>query len=207
MIQTLDGHIAGQDGKCNFGSREDRRRMDQLRAQADAVLISRATLLADNPNLFDRRHPQSQRQPVPVVVLKNPSLKIPSDLRIFQRPHPRGIFIVMGTKPVGGEFHPPWTTLYCTNAQEIILALGRLGLHKLLIEGGPTLNTLFLKEDLVDEIRLTIAARLMGNSTPQRLIAPFAGAEQYQWLLKSCHRRGNEIFLRYLRDRRATPAI
>lgn len=50
MAMTLDGRVMRPDGRWHgLTSREDRRRMDEHRSHARALLLGKASLIADDP--------------------------------------------------------------------------------------------------------------------------------------------------------------
>lgn len=196
MVMTLDGHIATSEGQCNFGSREDRRRMDILRSRADAILVTRSTVEKDNPLLYDRRDPAKPNQPIPIIVLKNLEKPMDFSLKVFQKPHRKGIFAIFG-KPKEKINHPFWESCFFSSAKELVEHLQKKNLYHLLIEGGPTLNSMFLQENLVDELRLTLSPYVLGNPSNKRIFSLSHGI--YSFRLKSVERRKDEVFLRYLK--------
>lgn len=75
------------------------------------------------------------------------------------------------------------------------------GYRDVLVEGGPTLLGSFLKEDLIDEIFLTIAPKVFGNKNSSTLTLVegylFPKNKIIKLLLISVKKVGNELFLRY----------
>ena len=79
--------------------------------------------------------------------------------------------------------------------------LHKEGFKNVLVEAGPTLLSTFLEHDLIDEIFLTLAPKIFGNSNN----ATYTMAEGYlfppnnikQCRLLSVKQVGDEVFLRY----------
>ncbi|RJR16218.1 hypothetical protein C4579_00690 [Candidatus Microgenomates bacterium] len=75
------------------------------------------------------------------------------------------------------------------------------GYKHVLIEGGPHLFGAFLKENLIDELFLTIAPKIIGNEAGKTLTLVegklFNPNSVKKWQLISVKNFGNEIFLRY----------
>ena len=61
-----------------------------------------------------------------------------------------------------------------SNLHFILDELGRRGVSQLLVEGGPTVISSFLKERLVDEARIYIASKIMGMHGNVDLAGPMA---------------------------------
>lgn len=83
--------------------------------------------------------------------------------------------------------------------------LYRNGYKHVLVEGGPTLLGSFLKENLIDEIFLTIAPKIYGSKSQNTLTlveGVFFKPQQIKTLsLVSLKKIGNELFLRYMVSR------
>jgi riboflavin biosynthesis pyrimidine reductase len=77
-------------------------------------------------------------------------------------------------------------------------------MKQVLVEGGPTLLGSFFEKDLIDEMFLTIAPKIINGKTDEFLtmnegilIPP---QNVLSWNLKSIKTKGNELFLRYQRN-------
>lgn len=85
--------------------------------------------------------------------------------------------------------------------QELTHKLHEKGYKHVLVEGGPTLLGSFLKENLLDEIFLTIAPKIYGteNLTTKTLVEGtlFPPNDIKKLKLLSAKQIGNELFLRY----------
>ncbi len=79
--------------------------------------------------------------------------------------------------------------------------LYKKGYKNVLVEGGPTLLTSFLKENLIDELFLTIAPKIYGTeegvtlSLIENYLFPEDAIKKLK--LKSIKKAGSEVFLRY----------
>lgn len=87
------------------------------------------------------------------------------------------------------------------NLSELTLQLHEKGYQHVLVEGGPTLLGSFLKENLLDEIFLTIAPKIYGteNLTTKTLVEGILFPPKHIKKLKliSVKKLENELFLRY----------
>ena len=77
------------------------------------------------------------------------------------------------------------------------------GVERLLVEGGSEINSSLLSEDLVDELFLTVAPKVkLGRGVPTYAGGdPLPREEMLQFKLVSCIPSGDEVFVRYRRDR------
>lgn len=184
--------------------------MDRRRKWADALIVSRRTLVIDNPNLFVRTM-DTPMHPLPVIVMRNQEEKIPSGLRVFKKPHPPGEIWIEGE----GELAPEdvieeasdsstkahiqrWKIFRFQNLEEIPESLTQRGKKKLLLEGGPKLNFHFFRLQLIDELFITLIPELWGGETNDRLLEGSEMLSGVKLRLLSSERRGDVIFLRYL---------
>ena len=140
---TLDGRVAAVDGTSRWiTGTEARADVHDLRARCGAVVVGTGTALADDPRLTVRRGDPADagRQPLRVVVGRR---RLPPASRLLDD---AAETLVMAT-------HDP---------AEVLEALHARGIHRVLLEGGPTLSAAFLAAGLVDEVVAYIAPALLG---------------------------------------------
>ena len=141
---SLDGRTAAADGTSQWVTGPDARAdVHSRRSRSDAILVATGTLAADDPSLTART-PEGEllpHQPVPVVVGER------------------------GIHPGAAVLHHPLHTLeYRTHDLEAVLAdLYDRGIRTAFVEGGPTLASALLAEDLVDEVVVYLAPLLLGG--------------------------------------------
>jgi diaminohydroxyphosphoribosylaminopyrimidine deaminase/5-amino-6-(5-phosphoribosylamino)uracil reductase len=146
--QSLDGRAAAADGTSQWiTGPEARADVHRRRAEADAIVVGTGTLLADDPQLTARIDGAlAPHQPVPVVIGSRP---IPPDAAV--RRHPA---IAPGGEPLA----------YATHDLAAVLAdLRERGLHRVFVEGGPTLASAFLRAGLADRVLVYVAPVLLGG--------------------------------------------
>ncbi|MFO7768742.1 MAG: dihydrofolate reductase family protein [bacterium] len=210
MATSLDGRIApASREKVRLGTDEDIRRMDTLRAWADAVVVGAGTLRAEDPPmglrdeelLARRRETGGPEQPALVVVTR--SMEVPAD-RAF-RTGGRVIVAAPASAP-----EPPDEIAAAAEVWRIgeaavdpLLLTERLeaeGLERVLLEGGGALAAHFFDADLVDELYVTITPWLLGGEeapTMADLGRPMDPPARFE--LVDMDVREDEVFLRYVR--------
>jgi diaminohydroxyphosphoribosylaminopyrimidine deaminase / 5-amino-6-(5-phosphoribosylamino)uracil reductase len=147
IAQSLDGRITRPPGEPNWITGVTaHRRVQQLRATVDAILIGAETLRRDNPRLTVRGI-RAARQPWRVVVTRKGDL--PSDARLFTD-HFRARTLVYQSRP--------W--------EEILADLGQRGVTRLLVEGGGGVLGELFDADLIDEVWNFFAPWLIGGDKP-----------------------------------------
>ena len=140
---TLDGRVAATDGTSRWitgtAARAD---VHTLRARCGAVVVGTGTALVDDPQLTVRRPDgtDAATQPLRVVVGRRP---LPPTARLLDD---AAATLVLPT-------HDP---------AEVLATLHARGIHRVLLEGGPTLSAAFLAAGLVDEVVAYVAPALLG---------------------------------------------
>jgi diaminohydroxyphosphoribosylaminopyrimidine deaminase/5-amino-6-(5-phosphoribosylamino)uracil reductase len=168
IAASLDGRTALANGSSKWITGDAARRdVQNWRARSCAVLTGIGTVLADDPQL-NVRELSTQRQPLRVVL--DSGLRISPKSRILQN----GKTLIYTACP-DAEKHQ---AIKLCGAEVVTLAgadgkvdlsgvlsdLGQRGINEVLVEAGRTLNGAFLKADLVDELVLYLAPRLLGNA-------------------------------------------
>lgn len=149
--QSLDGRAAASDGTSKWITGDAARAdVHRRRAEADAIIVGTGTLLADDPALTARRPDGTlyDHQPVPVVLGQR---GIPDDAAVLRHPRP---VIHRDGENLGGE---------SPNEPSVLAQLRDLGVHRVFIEGGPTIASAFLRAGLCDEVLVYVAPTLLGG--------------------------------------------
>jgi diaminohydroxyphosphoribosylaminopyrimidine deaminase / 5-amino-6-(5-phosphoribosylamino)uracil reductase len=181
MAQTLDGFTALPSGESRWITGEySRRRVHELRAVYDAVMVGTRTALVDDPSLT-LRYGVEGRNPKRVVLDRQ--LTLPSDLRIFSDEH-RHLTIVITAEslidsPRASELRDSGVQVFGApvtprglKLPEVLRILGENGVASLLVEGGAGLAGAYIKEGLAQKLILFLAPKLFGHGMPA-----FAGLE------------------------------
>jgi 2,5-diamino-6-(ribosylamino)-4(3H)-pyrimidinone 5'-phosphate reductase len=213
MAMTADGKItSAQRERPDFASRLDRKTMDKYRAEADAILVGAGTLRADDPPL-DVRDPEMKeyRQALGksdglLNVVVTASASIDPGSRFFTSAHAAGLIVATV------EDAPPDRVALLRGVAEVWQAgrgsvdLGELlarlkarGVERLLVEGGGELNWGFVRDQLLDELYLTIAPALLGGRDAPTVCEGegLAMADQRRLRLLDAVVLEGEIFCRY----------
>ncbi|HUX70262.1 MAG TPA: bifunctional diaminohydroxyphosphoribosylaminopyrimidine deaminase/5-amino-6-(5-phosphoribosylamino)uracil reductase RibD, partial [Cellulomonadaceae bacterium] len=144
IASSLDGRVAAADGTSRWiTSAEARAHAHLLRGRVDAIAIGSGTMLADDPALTSRT-PSGElagHQPLRVVIGR---AEVPAGARL------RG---------AGGEL----IALRTHDLDEVMSSLAAREVRHLLVEGGPTLATAFLRAGVVDEVHAYVAPILLGS--------------------------------------------
>lgn len=142
---SLDGRAAAEDGTSQWiSSAQSRTQVHHQREHADAIVVGTGTVLADNPALTARKPSGelAEHQPIPVIF---GSRDIPKDFAVHSHPH----------KPI------------VLRSRDLKAGLSELydhGIRSVYVEGGPTLISSFIQENLVDRYFIFLAPTLLGGS-------------------------------------------
>ena len=180
---TADGKTdTAARGGATISSPPDLARVDRLRAESDAIMVGGRTLLDDDPRLTvksaelraARRARGLSENPIKVGVISKATLRLDSrfltaglaSVLLFttQQTDPAQIARLRQAGAdvcVLGETH--------VDLPAALRRLQEIGVQRLLVEGGGTLNAELLRLGLVDEIRLYLAPLIFGGATAPTL--------------------------------------
>lgn len=191
---------------------EDPRRMRQIRAMADAVLIGAGNLRADDPDLaIDakermRRREAGEREPFRMV-MTGAGEGIRPNQKMFDPALGGPSFVLHSERmsPEARERLAPLATLV-TLGQRVVdvprmleWMLREWGVRTLLCEGGGVTCAQLFAARAVDELFVTLVPRVLGGAlAPTLAEGPgFLPDEIPDATLGSIDRVGHELFLRY----------
>lgn len=169
--QTLDGRIATASGDSRWiTSAASRRFAHRLRAEVDAVAVGMGTVRSDNPALTVRH--VKGRNPYRIVLSR--SLKFPPACRLLTDNKDYRTIIAGGEDAIErfsrtkkGRNLILWGVRLnrqgMPQIRDFLDKAADFGLQSILLEGGGTLATAFLKAGLVDKYVLITAPILCGQ--------------------------------------------
>lgn len=185
LASTLDGRIATASGESRWITGPAARRMvHELRMRHDAVLIGAGTARADDPDLTVRDM-GADRQPVRIVASRH--VRLSEDSRLFNSAANPPVWVVCGEDAAATNEANRWRDAGATvipvpaeNGQispaAMLAALGQAGLTRVLCEGGGMIAASLLAADLVDELVVFSAGKVIG-AEGQPSIGPLGLAE------------------------------
>lgn len=174
--QSLDGRIATPTGESRWiNGKSALDHVHRLRSHVDAVVVGIGTVLADNPQLTVRRVPG--RSPARVII--DPNGKLTPDVHCFADDGARCIVVRGDQLPVT---HAAETLIIpSTNGtlapRAIVQGLFKLGLGKILVEGGASTVSRFIDADAVDRLHILMAPMILGSGVTGLSLSPIAKLE------------------------------
>ena len=192
---TVDGKLAAASGLSQWISGpESRAEVHQLRANADAVMVGKGTLLADSPTLTSRCGNTAEQQQ-PWRVLVDPPASDKALAGILSTPNPV-IWICENSQPLEPWLRPNDEILRTKRPAEGRLDLkGAMddlkkdfGIEKLMVEGGPRLHGELLALGMVDAVVRYEAPLLLGGPESACLGKSFQSPAEALALSEPCQR-------------------
>jgi len=212
---TADGKAStSKRTPARFTSARDKQRLLEVRALADAILVGRGTLETDrmsmdlpDQRLRERRIKEGKSE-CPLRVILSPSGNISISLSVFEKGNaPIVIYSTERMAPAQRRLLSEHAAVHLSGSNDLDLfwLLWHLYEHyqvrSLVCEGGPTLVKALAQADVIDEIYLTIAAKIFGGLAAPGLTGlpgEFLPASR-QFQLIDIDRGENECYLRYRR--------
>lgn len=213
MAMSVDGKVSSIAREpTTFTSREDKRRLMEIRSHCDALVVAARTakdyetMGISNPKLRSARRRRGQAEH-PLRVIVSGSLHLSPALPIFKASISPILIVCCETAPLSqqrkliglGEL------IVCGKKElDVPLLLHILAtkyhVKTLLCEGGPTLNDAFFRAKVVDEFYLTLCPYIIGGERAPTLVDGI-GFTQLQDAVRgrlvSSRKGRSEWFLKY----------
>ncbi|MBN2127696.1 MAG: bifunctional diaminohydroxyphosphoribosylaminopyrimidine deaminase/5-amino-6-(5-phosphoribosylamino)uracil reductase RibD [Candidatus Diapherotrites archaeon] len=177
---SLDGKITDFQEKSKWISgKESLKKVQELRKEFDAVLVSSNTVKKDNPKLTCRI--KGCENPIRIILDAELTTKINS--KVYTEKGKTIVFCAMNTNEkkikefeakginvikVKGKKINGFNEL---NLSEVVKKIAGQGINSVLVEGGSKLNYSFLKEKLVNKIYLFVAPIILGGKNSKQFVA------------------------------------
>ena len=180
---SIDGYLDSADPhKLPMSNSADFDRVDQLRADSDAILVGASTVRRDDPRLLVRSEERRRRRAAsglaesPAKVTVTASGDISPDAAFFREGDaekivycPRAVEHALAAKLDDAA------TVVGLDGDEIamcdvVLDLELRGIKRLMVEGGGHVHTQFLTDQLADELQLVVAPFFVGESRAPRFV-------------------------------------
>jgi 5-amino-6-(5-phosphoribosylamino)uracil reductase len=178
---SIDGYIGSAASRLLLSNDADFDRVDAVRASCDAILVGAKTVRTDNPRLLvrseERREQRAARgipeSPMKVTVTRHADLDARADF--FKLGDAEKIVYCASpwVADARDRLGPVATVVDAGDNVEmrtLSADLAARGVDRLMVEGGGTVHTQFLTEDIVDELQLTVAPVFVGDSEAPRFV-------------------------------------
>jgi diaminohydroxyphosphoribosylaminopyrimidine deaminase/5-amino-6-(5-phosphoribosylamino)uracil reductase len=199
IAQSIDGRSALATGESKWITGEySRKRVHELRAEYDAVLVGSGTVLADDPELTVRlaegRHPTR-------VVLDREN-KLPATHKAFDEQAPHIRVVGPGMKRLDFDLEVAMSGDHLS-LKELLPALSERGISSVLIEAGSKLAASVMTDDIADELLFFTAPVLLGGDAQPSvgILGLTSLSSAARWTLRSAELfEGGDILTTYRRS-------
>ena len=204
---SIDGKIATRTGDSKLSSKQDCIRLHKLRSKVDAILVGKNTVMHDDPMLtvrhirgknptriildskgeisFNSKILQTSTQ-IPTIIAASKRITTSSLQKLSKFPVD---VIVTGSDPV--------------NLKSLLKQLSKRKITTVLVEGGGTIHWEFIRQNLFDELTVTISPFLIGGGADAVSFVAGYGFDKISkspnLQLASVKRLKNHLVLNYLR--------
>lgn len=199
---SLDGKLTtGTNDRVSLGSSEDLRRMSALRNWADAIVVGGRTYRNWPDPMLARQEDLSEpfNSKIKLNVIVSRSMDVPLTAKFFAEKTVLPLFMTI-QENVPDDF--PCEVVACRNEITpawIVEVLEKRGVKNILIEAGGNLMFQFLRDNMIDEMHVTVCPKLIGGRTAPTLAdgEGFDLARVRDLKLLKHETIGDEIFLHY----------
>jgi riboflavin-specific deaminase-like protein len=214
FAMTIDGTVSTTKlSPANFTSKQDKRRLLEIRSLGDALLVGASTVQADNMSMGlpdeDLRKARRERgqSEYPLRVVVSSSGDISTQLNIFN--HQFSPIVIYSTRRMNAANQEALKTraeLRLSEGERVHLPYLLNDLYQnyrvrtLVCEGGPRLARSLVEIGAIDELFLTVAPILFGGAEAPGLLGragPFLSASRI-YRLESMKVLSGECYLHYL---------
>ena len=203
---SIDGKISTRSNDSKLSSQEDSIRLHKLRSKVDAILIGKNTLLQDDP-LLTVRHTKGKN---PTRIILDSKGTISKNSKIIKTSDKIPTIIAVSKKISKVNLSklkklPVEIIISGENSVNLKLLMKKLSTKKIetiLVEGGGTVNWEFIKNNIFDELIITLSPYLIGGNDATSLVEGkgFSKIDNSPNLkLKSVKRLKNHLVINYIK--------
>ena len=199
---SADGKIALPNRqKLRLSNDEDFSRVHTLRSECDAIIVGIGTVIQDNPNLTINQKYSEGKNPLRIILDTN--YRTPENSNILDKKSKT--LIAIGEKtPNKNLAHAE--IIRCgndeINLEKLMKHLTKIGVERVMVEGGETVLWSFLEKELFDELNIYVSSTIIGGKNTPTIAGGkgYINEENTQKLkLNNIDRIGNGVLLYYFK--------
>jgi 5-amino-6-(5-phosphoribosylamino)uracil reductase len=179
---SLDGYLGDQTPRLALSNEADFDRVDGVRASCDAILVGAVTVRTDNPRLLVRSQARRDERtarglpPSPAKVTVSDRVDLDARSNFFTAGAAEKLLYTSTPRVADAraKLGPVATVVdggRRVRMRRLTEDLADRGVGRLMVEGGGTVHTQFLADDLVDELQLVVAPFFIGDSSAPRFVS------------------------------------
>ena len=200
---SIDGKISTVNGDTKISSALDLKRVHALRSESDAILVGISTVINDDPLLTIRYSMNKKSTKNPIRIIIDSKARIPLHSKIVKTANQietrlavtskapsknlkklkeKGLkIIVLDQKSEEGAEDRREVNEGKVDFKKLFDQLEKEGISNVLVEGGGEINWSIIKNNLFDEIIVTISPLIIGGKKATSLV----GGEGYKTIDES----------------------
>jgi 2,5-diamino-6-(ribosylamino)-4(3H)-pyrimidinone 5'-phosphate reductase len=203
---SIDGKISTRSNDSKLSSQEDSTRLHKLRSKVDAILIGKNTMLKDDP-LLTVRYTKGKN---PTRIILDSKGTISKNSKIIKTSDKIPTIIAVSKKITKVNLSklkklPVEIIISGENSVNLKLLMKKLSTKKIetiLVEGGGTVNWEFIKNNIFDELIITLSPYLIGGNDATSLVEGKGFSKivnSPNLKLKSVKRLKNHLVINYIK--------
>ena len=203
---SIDGKISTRSNDSKLSSQEDSTRLHKLRSKVDAILIGKNTMLKDDP-LLTVRYTKGKN---PTRIILDSKGTISKNSKIIRTSNKIPTIIAVSKKISKANLSklkklPVEIIISGENSVNLKLLMKKLSTKKIktiLVEGGGTVNWEFIKNNIFDELIITLSPYLIGGNDAISLVEGKGFSKivnSPNLKLKSVKRLKNHLVINYIK--------
>lgn len=173
---SIDGKISTRKNDSAISSKLDLVRVHKLRSTVDGIVIGISTVLEDDPMLNVRYSTTRKKNPTRIII--DSKARIPLNSRIIESSNKIQTIIAVthnASPRKIKEIQSKGTQVLVygngrVNLRNLFQQLEKMGLKKIIVEGGGEINWSVLKLGLVNELVVTISPVVIGGRDAKTLV-------------------------------------
>lgn len=173
---SIDGKISTRKNDSAISSKLDLVRVHKLRSTVDGIMIGISTVLGDDPMLNVRYSTTATKNPTRIII--DSKARIPLNSRIIESSNKIQTIIAVTHNASSRKIKEiqkrgAQVLVYGNgkvNLRNLFQQLEKMGLKKIIVEGGGEINWSVLKLGLVNELVVTISPVVIGGRDAKTLV-------------------------------------
>jgi len=173
---SIDGKISTRKNDSAISSKLDLVRVHKLRSTVDGIMIGISTVLEDDPMLNVRYSTTGMKNPTRIII--DSKARIPLNSRIIDSSNKIQTIIAVTHNASSRKINEiqkkgAQVLVYGNgkvNLRNLFQQLEKMGLKKIIVEGGGEINWSVLKLGLVNELVVTISPVIIGGRDAKTLV-------------------------------------